>query len=109
MKQAVDVLCVTEKMTVDRACIHQRLYVSTAGQFAMDLLKMAMHAGVFDGETSTGEAKVRLLTPIEAVDRSVTMAHLVFDRMDKLGWLTEGPSLESMIHDESSPLGFTNK
>ncbi len=55
--------------------------------------RWGMVASITDGEDSSGRQKLRLATPEEVVERAVTIAESLMDRLNDNGHLQKLPSL----------------
>jgi len=89
--------------------IHTTESFDEQGKFAYDLMKTYACAAVPDGETSTGNVNLRMVTPAEAVEHVMTVTRLFFEEIDKAGWTIKYPGyaeMEATETNEPSSPGF---
>lgn len=86
--------------------IHERYRLTPEGSFLMDMVKMASHSAIDAGETSSGEQKMRLLTPEEAVGRAMQVTQMMFAAMQHEGWVLDIPSWDEISSASPNKTGF---
>ena len=79
--------------------IHQKTALNTTAALAVTMIeRWGMAASMEDGETSTGEYRLRLLTPDELVARACETAEKVTAEIRRRGWILDlpEPSIEQV-------------
>ncbi len=76
--------------------VHGRMVMGPLGSFFTDLVKSSIHSAIDDGETLTGNQKMRLMTPTEVVARCAELTELTHAAMEAKGWVIEAPSLDEI-------------
>lgn len=78
--------------------IHDRVCPDAKARFAMGLI--SRHAGITaqsDGEDSSGRARARKETPVEAVTYACQLADAAFAEFKDRGWLIDVPAWEETV------------
>ena len=88
--------------------IHNRQNTDQVGTFAMELIRSGLMAGIADGETASGEIKVRLLTPTELVERACEISERAFEAIEKRGWLLDYPPYDEIEKARTDKVGFSS-
>lgn len=80
--------------------VHDREYLGLEGRLAVQLLeRFGLVAAKEGGEDSSGRQAFALLPPVEAVERSITMAQLMAARLRERGLVAMMPSIAEAKSD----------
>lgn len=75
--------------------IFRRETLNPEAEFAYHLLeRWGMVTGVPDGEDRAGRQRIRMMTPVEMVDRATSTAAIFWEHINRMGWVQEIPSPE---------------
>lgn len=87
---------------------HDRVKLSTVGEFAKGLIYQAAMVGVNDSETSTGYPITRIMTPEEVVTRALEITCLAFQEFEKEDMVFFAPKLDEFWdgEDAKEKVGF---
>lgn len=79
-----------------KAIVHRTEIYDTKAQLALDLISKFGMAAIPEGETSSGETKLRVLTAEEVITRCFDVADKAIDEIRKRSWYSTCPSWEEM-------------
>ena len=88
---------------------HERLKLDFAGDLAVRLLQTFACVGIPDGETSSGESKMRPQNPAELVNRAVYTTELMLAALHEQEWIVEMPDVDAILKDDSTVAGFRSE
>lgn len=89
-----------------QAMHHARMTADYRATLAVGMVPTMAHVGVPDGETSSGEPRMRPQTPQELADCILATTELLIDGFIARGWLVEVPALSTCLEDDGPPAGF---
>ena len=81
--------------------MHNRHAPNWQATLALELVRTCALTAIDDGETSTGQSKVRVLTPTEVVDRACAIADLFYVELERRNWLLDYPSYDDLEKTET--------
>jgi len=106
----VEAIMLKPEQRLNQCITHQRIAVSYASQFAMDLMKLAMiQPAVPDGEDSNGTRQYRMMTEAEVVGRAMAIADLAFEAFKSKGWIADAPTMADLMNAEGRPMGLLRR
>lgn len=109
MDKTVEVRLLSEGDRQKQILVHNRIAFSHYGAQLLELVKVQAVAFVSDGETSTGYAKNRPLTPDEIVTRATAIVDQSFAVIESRGWMVITPELDSIVEERGAMAGFTGE
>lgn len=105
IKKPLDIILIGDKVKYDQVMVHHRLALSHVAALAIDLAKMSTLAPVPDNSIVTTEQHYRLPTEKELVDRCVTIAELMYEKLAEHGLIEPIPPFDEMRSD-AADVGF---
>ncbi len=79
-----------------KVIIHRTEIHDGKAQLALDLISKFGMVAIPDGETSSGDIKLRILTSDEVITRCFDVADKAIDEIRKRSWYTSCPTWEEM-------------